>query len=91
MKKIILIAIFTLFSISVMSKTANVKVNGMVCEFCVSTIQKNLYKNSNVKNVAIDFDTQNVKIDFKEGKSLTDAQITDIIVNNGFSVEKITR
>lgn len=91
MKNIILIAIFTFFTFNIFAKSVDVEVNGMVCEFCASTIQKNLNKNQAVHSVAIDFDSKNVTIDFKKGQNLTDQEITDIIVNNGFNVNKINR
>lgn len=91
MKNLILIAFFSFFSFSIFAKSVNVKVNGMVCEFCVSTIQKNLYKNNEVNNVAIDLDNQNVFIEFKKGQNISNEKISDIIVNNGYSVEKISR
>ena len=91
MKNFILITIFSFFSFNILAKSVDVEVHGMVCEFCTSTIQKNLYKNDAVENVKIDFDTKNVTVDFKKGQNLTDQEITDIIVNNGFNVNKINR
>ena len=68
MKNFILIVIFSFFSLNIFAKSVDVEVHGMVCEFCTSTIQKNLYKNDAVENVKIDFDTKNVTIDYLENR-----------------------
>lgn len=91
MKKFITLVVFMIFPFAAMAKPVTVKVNGMVCGFCVSTIQKNFYQNDEVRNVKIDLNSKSVIIDFKESKSMTDQQITDIIVSNGYAVEKIDR
>ena len=69
-----------------------VDVNGLVCEFCAVTIEKNFNKKSDiVKSVKVDLTNKKVTLVFKEGKDISDVEITETIVNNGYNVVKITR
>ncbi len=91
MKKLYFILFLTFFTNSLCAKEAVVIVNGMVCEFCASTIQKNLMQKSDiVKNVKVDFDSKTVTIDFFEDKNLSDQELNDNITNNGYNIFKIT-
>lgn len=91
-KKLITTFIFVLFfSEIVNAKTVTVDVNGLVCEFCASTIEKNFQKNDRVESVEVDLETKKVTIDFKENQNLSDEEIEKIILNNGYNVEKVNR
>lgn len=76
---------------SVFAKEINVDVNGLVCEFCAVTIEKNFKKKDEIKEVKVDLDQKKVFLTFKDGKDLSDKIIKDTIVNNGYNVVKINR
>ena len=69
----------------------DIDVNGLVCEFCAYTIEKNFKKKDEIKQVKVDLDQKKVFLEFKEGQNLSDQQIADIIKNNGYNVVKINR
>jgi copper chaperone CopZ len=68
-----------------------VKVNGLVCAFCVRNIEKSFCKNEAVEAVDISLDDKIVTITLKEGKNLDDATITKIITGSGYNVAEIMR
>jgi len=92
-KKLIIIfsLIFLINISSAFAKEINVDVNGLVCEFCAATIEKNFNKKDEIKEVKVDLDQKKVFLTFKEGKDLSDKIIKDTIVNNGYNVVKINR
>jgi copper chaperone CopZ len=73
------------------AKVVTVDVTGLVCEFCASTIEKAFNKKDEVKTVKVDLETKIVTIDFKENQDITDKMIKNIIINNGYNVERINR
>jgi copper chaperone CopZ len=70
---------------------ANVKVNGMVCAFCSSKLEKSFKERSEVAQVHVDLDNKNVHIMFKDSKTLSDEEIKKIITESGFTVKELTR
>jgi len=83
--------IFLINISSAFAKEINIDVNGMVCEFCAVTIEKNFKKKDEVKEVKVDLDQKKVFLTFKDDKDLPDEIIKDTIVNNGYNVVKINR
>ncbi|MFT4967403.1 MAG: copper chaperone CopZ [Candidatus Deianiraeaceae bacterium] len=76
---------------SVFAKTITVDVNGLVCEFCASTIEKVFKKKDEVESIKVDLESKIVTIDFKENQNLSNEIIKETILNNGYNVEKINR
>lgn len=68
-----------------------VTVNGMVCSFCSTNIEKKLMKNKEVKNVKVDLDQKKVFITLNKGKKLTDTKIKNEIKKSGYKVVSIKR
>ena len=85
-----LLLIFSTISIAY-AKEVNVDVYGLVCEFCAVTIEKNFENMDEVKDVKVDLDKKKVFLTFEDGKDLADEEISDIIMNNGYTVTKINR
>jgi copper chaperone CopZ len=83
--------IFLINTSSAFAKEINVDVNGLVCEFCAVTIEKNFKKKDEIKEVKVDLDQKKVFLTFKDGKDLSDKEIADTIKNNGYNVVKINR
>lgn len=92
-KKFIIIFsfIFLINISSIFAKEINVDVNGLVCEFCAVTIEKNFIKKDEIEEVNVDLDQKKVFLIFKDGQDLSDEEISDIITNNGYNIVKINR
>ena len=71
--------------------SADVKVNGLVCDFCARALEKVFGKKEEVSGIKVDLDKGDVVINFKAGKNLPDAELKDLISNSGYDVTKIAR
>ncbi len=91
MKQFILITVMMFSSLHAFAKGATVKVNGMVCSFCSTSIENKFKEKSEVGDVKVDLDTKIVSLKFKDEKALTDEQITEVIKKSGYTVVSITR
>ncbi len=67
----------------------HVSVLGLVCEFCVQTIEKTLMKTGKVDAVDVDLDKGLVTITLQPGQDLDDETIGGAIKSAGYAVEKI--
>lgn len=95
MKKIMLMAIALFFSLQAFAaetgRIVDVKVQGMVCDFCAQGIQKTVGKRDEVKNVKVDLDNQLISVQMKPNKNIDDKVLSDLILGNGFSIISINR
>lgn len=73
------------------AKGAKIKVNGMVCSFCSTSIEKKFRENSEVSNVQVDLDKKIVSVQFVENKQLSDDKIKEIITKSGYNVVSIEK
>lgn len=83
-----------IYSTQALAKTPDdvvVNVNGMVCSFCTSNIEKRFKKDEAVKEVVVNLDEKKVYLSFKDKASLTDEQITSHIKKAGYNVVSIDR
>lgn len=93
MKKIALV----IFSLMIIASPAfakpviDVSVNGMVCDFCATAIQKVLDENENVENVEISLDDAMVVITMKDGTNISDEEIEKAIFYAGYDLVEIKR
>jgi copper chaperone CopZ len=70
---------------------AVVKVNGLICDFCVQALTKTFKKQAAVRAVAVDLDAKEVRLGFKPGMSLDDATIGKLVKDAGYNVVTIKR
>jgi len=92
MRKYLLTIIITIsFSAAASADTIRATVNGMVCGFCATAIEKTLRKEPEVKTVDVDLNNRLVTVTTKEGRTLDDGKITHLLKNSGYSVVKIDR
>lgn len=92
MKKMFLTAIVLVsVSGSAWAETINATVNGMVCAFCVTGIEKSFKKNEAVEDVKVDLDGKIVTIHTKSDKTLNDAAVKKVINDAGYDLTKIER
>ena len=76
---------------AVSADTIRATVNGMVCGFCATGIEKTFKAQREVKSVDVDLKNKFVTIDTKQGQTLDDAKITQLLKNSGYSVVSINR
>lgn len=68
-----------------------ISVKGMVCSFCAQGIKKTFMRKDGVEKVDVDLDQKLVTIETKAGATLSDAALTESIVDSGYEVTKIER
>lgn len=84
-------AILVALSTSALAETIKVTVNGMVCAFCATGIEKKLRTKTEVDTVKVDLSTKLVTIKTKTGQTIDDAKVTEVIEYAGYSVKSIVR
>ena len=73
------------------AETIKVSVNGMVCAFCVTGIEKSFNAQPAVDTVKVDLDTKLVTITTKQDQNIDDETVKKVITDAGYSVTGITR
>jgi cation transport ATPase len=76
---------------AVSADTIKATVNGMVCGFCATGIEKTFRAQPEVKTVNVDLNQKLVTVTTKEGQTLDDKKLTQLLKNSGYSVAKIDR
>jgi len=92
MRHILLILVILVgLSGSAWAETIKTTVNGMVCAFCATGIEKTFRKQPEVATVKVDLPTKLVTITTKPGKTLSDAKIKEVVTYSGYGMGKIIR
>ena len=73
-----------------MAETVNITVNGLVCSFCATAIEKTFGKKG-VDNIDVNLSEKYVRFDLPETVNLTDEEITQAINDAGYDVVEIDR
>lgn len=73
------------------SGMVTVKVNGMVCDFCVQALTRTFKKEGAVDGFHVDLTSKEIHMTFKSGQSLNDARIRALVTKAGFNVVGIAR
>ena len=76
---------------SAFAETITTTVNGMVCAFCATGIEKTFRKQPEVATIKVDLPKKLVTITTKPGKTLTDAKIKEVVTYSGYTMGKIVR
>jgi copper chaperone CopZ len=71
--------------------TIKATVNGMVCGFCATGIEKTIKAQPEVKTVTVDLQRKLVTVATKQGQTINDAKLRKLIGNAGYSVVSIDR
>jgi copper chaperone CopZ len=92
MKKYLL-TIFVIFGLTaaVSADTIKATVNGMVCGFCATGIEKTFKAQPEVKTVNVDLENKLVTIQTKQGQTLDNSKIKKLLGNAGYSVVAVAR
>jgi copper chaperone CopZ len=70
---------------------ATVKVNGLVCDFCVQAVTRTFKRQVGVSMVHVDLDAKEIHLGFKPGQTMADATIRDLVTKSGYNVVAISR
>ena len=84
------IALITLTG-SAWAETITTAVNGMVCAFCATGIEKTFRKQPEVSSVKVDLPRKQVVITTKPGQTLSDAKIKEVVTYSGYKMGQIRR
>ena len=91
----VLLSIFFLSSLNVLSAAdiydITIHVKGLVCDFCARSVEKTFSKTKVVKHINIDLDKGVIELELKEGETLSDEKIKELIKANGYALESIER
>tara|TARA_B100001971_G_scaffold201911_1_gene215122 strand:- start:523 stop:825 length:303 start_codon:yes stop_codon:yes gene_type:complete len=81
----------TLSAGAMASQSVTVHVNGLVCDFCATAIEKVFGKQDAVEGVQVDLNEKIVSIDIKDDHQMSDEEITKLVMDSGYNVESIER
>jgi copper chaperone CopZ len=88
---VLTIAILTGLTTSAIAETITTTVNGMVCAFCATGIEKTFRRQPEVATVHVDLPKKTVTITTKRGKTLSDAKIKEVVTYSGYTMGEIVR
>lgn len=69
----------------------NIKVNGLVCDFCARALEKVFGKRENVAGINVDLNNSNVRVVMKPGETINNNTLTQLIKDSGYNVTSIDR
>jgi cation transport ATPase len=76
---------------AVSAETIRATVNGMVCAFCATAIEKTFKRQGEVKAVNVNLENKVVTVETKTGQTIDDAKFKKLMANTGYSVVRIDR
>jgi copper chaperone CopZ len=91
MRHYLTILIVLSLSATAYAGTIKATINGMVCSFCATGIEKIFKAQPEVKTVDVDLQKKLVTITTKEGQTIDDTKLRKLIANAGYSVVSIDR
>ena len=74
-----------------LADTLKIKVDGMVCGFCASSIEKKMRSNNATADVYVNLENKIVAVSEKAGLKLDDATLKAQIADAGYEVKVIER
>ena len=92
MKKLLLTTIVLsalLSNVAFAVQTIKANVNGMVCAFCAQGIEKKMRALSQTKDVYVNLKQRIVAVELKEGQTLSNDTVKDLIKDAGYDVTSI--
>lgn len=90
-KNLLTAALFSLIASTASAETIKANVNGLVCSFCATGIEKTFKAQPAVDTVHVDLDNKLVTINTKPDQKLDDATVEKLITDAGYSVTNIAR
>lgn len=71
------------------TQTIKANVNGMVCAFCAQGIEKKMRALAQTKDVYVNLKQRVVAVELKEGQTLSNDTVKDLIKDAGYDVTSI--
>ena len=71
--------------------TINVKVDGLVCDFCARSLEKIFLKRDDVAGIKVDLAKGLVVVAMKPGLTIDDTTLTKLITDSGYNISAIGR
>ncbi len=71
--------------------TINIKVSGLVCDFCARSLEKIFLKRGDVAGIKVDLGKGSVVVAMKPGLTIDDATLTKLITDSGYNMSAIQR
>jgi mercuric ion binding protein len=90
-RTLLTIVILAALSGSAWAETITTTVNGMVCAFCATGIEKTFRKQPEVATVKVDLPRKRVVITTKPGQTLSDVKIKEVVTYSGYTMGPISR
>ena len=72
-------------------KQVTVAVKGMVCGFCAHGIEKKFSAEAAIEKVNVSLSEKKVTLTLRHSTDISDARITQILNDSGYSVESVAR
>jgi copper chaperone CopZ len=91
MRTFIIAAALLLTGTAAHAETILASVNGMVCAFCATGLEKTFKKQAAVDSVKVDLEKKLVTLATKPNQTLDDATVTKLIAAAGYTVVGIER
>lgn len=82
-----LLVLATMFPAFAMASEKIVKVKGMVCAFCAQGIEKKFKAQAGVEKVEVNLGKKIVKLQFTDGKELSNEKISAILKDSGYDAD----
>jgi len=79
------LCLLPLSTIAAADQVVQIGVTGMVCEFCVSSVEKKLNLLPGVKRVHVSLEDKRAEIVLADGQQLDPEQLRSLIVDAGFT------
>ncbi len=83
--------LFMMVSGTAQAETIKASVNGLVCSFCATGIEKTFKAQPAVEKVKVDLDNKLVIINTKANQTMDDKVITALLIDAGYTVTDIKR
>ena len=81
--------IFPLSLLAAGQQVVDIDIEGMSCQFCAHSVQKNIKKLPGVENAQVNIDTKKAHIVMLEGKQANIEQLKKKIIDSGFTPVKV--
>ena len=91
MRTAIALLLILVFSAAAQAETIVATVNGMVCAFCATGLEKTFKKQPAIDHVKVDLEGRLVTLTTKPDQTLDDATVTKLITAAGYAVTAIAR
>jgi copper chaperone CopZ len=91
MRRILLILVALGAAAGARAETIEMTVHGLVCAFCVNSVEKALRKNPATQDVVISLERKLVVVETRPGADIGDDELRKVLQETGYDVKRIVR